>query len=120
MPSCARCLRAKSESDFEYYQSLHRFSRWCKHCKWEFYRSFQRAARKRGPAGDAMRKAFDTQLKQNDFLCVFCGGQLTHGNITEDHVIPLVKGGSGDVTNMQFACRSCNSAKQEDEKWKRS
>jgi 5-methylcytosine-specific restriction endonuclease McrA len=95
--------------------TLKRFARWCKQCQWEFYRSFQRAARKRGPAGDAMREAFDRELKRNDFLCVFCGCQLNHVNITEDHIVPLVKGGSGEVANMQFACRSDNSSKQDRE-----
>jgi 5-methylcytosine-specific restriction endonuclease McrA len=40
--------------------------------------------------------------------CLKCG---TTKNITADHVIPLVKGGAHDMTNIQPLCKSCNSSK---------
>ena len=43
-----------------------------------------------------------------EYACVECG--TTH-DITIDHKVPLSLGGSDDVSNLQFLCRSCNSRK---------
>jgi len=43
-----------------------------------------------------------------EYACVECG--TTH-DITIDHKHPLSLGGSDDVSNLQFLCRSCNSRK---------
>lgn len=44
--------------------------------------------------------------------CLCCG---THDDLTADHVIPLVKGGSNDIANLQPLCRVCNSTKHDKE-----
>lgn len=48
--------------------------------------------------------------------CVFCGTDLTKlVNLREklhyDHIIPLVAGGTNDVTNLQLLCSDCNLKK---------
>lgn len=43
-------------------------------------------------------------------VCVCCGA---HENLTVDHVVPLSKGGSNDVSNLQPLCHSCNCSKQD-------
>jgi 5-methylcytosine-specific restriction endonuclease McrA len=42
--------------------------------------------------------------------CVYCGSKE---NIEFDHVIPVAKGGSNSVSNIQLLCRSCNRHKSQ-------
>lgn len=41
--------------------------------------------------------------------CVRCGNHAD----TADHIVPLAKGGTNDLRNLQPMCKSCNSAKQD-------
>lgn len=41
-------------------------------------------------------------------LCAIC---KTTEKLTVDHIIPLSKGGSNDLNNLQILCKSCNSKK---------
>lgn len=43
-------------------------------------------------------------------LCVCCGLVKP---LTADHIVPVSKGGSSDITNIQPLCGSCNSAKSD-------
>lgn len=39
--------------------------------------------------------------------CLYCGGPGSE----IDHVVPIVNGGSSDVSNLVWACRRCNRSK---------
>lgn len=41
-------------------------------------------------------------------LCRSCG---TTQKLTVDHIVPLSRGGTNDLDNLQLLCRSCNSIK---------
>lgn len=41
-------------------------------------------------------------------VCARCGAT---DDLTIDHIIPIIKGGSDEVTNLQVLCRKCNSSK---------
>lgn len=42
--------------------------------------------------------------------CLCCGRRDV--KLTVDHVVPLIMGGSNDISNLQPLCRSCNCSKQ--------
>lgn len=47
-------------------------------------------------------------LLQHRHCCAYCGSA---GDLTMDHVVPLVRGGRHSIGNVVPACRSCNSSK---------
>lgn len=52
--------------------------------------------------------------KQQEAQCFYCGLKDPSGAIlTEDHFIPISKGGSNDPSNRVLCCRPCNSRKND-------
>lgn len=47
---------------------------------------------------------------RDDFACVYCGSM---DDLTIDHKIPEIRGGSHDPENLQTACRKCNAQKRD-------
>jgi len=43
-----------------------------------------------------------------DYRCVVCSA---NSDLTIDHIVPVVAGGSNEKTNLRVLCRSCNSRK---------
>ena len=62
--------------------------------------------------GAAKRKKAYTQdkvtLLRKSPTCHWCGKQLTLQTATVDHVIPLSRGGSNGMDNVELACVKCN------------
>jgi 5-methylcytosine-specific restriction endonuclease McrA len=57
----------------------------------------------------------DEWLELKDYygcICLACGRSEPEVKITPDHVIPLAKGGSNSIENIQPLCWGCNATKQ--------
>lgn len=44
-------------------------------------------------------------------LCAYCGQHRNIKYMTVDHIIPLSKGGTDDIENLQCTCKKCNQFK---------
>lgn len=49
-------------------------------------------------------------FERDRHTCQSCGAQT---ELNVDHIIPLAKGGSNDLSNLQTLCRSCNQRKRD-------
>ena len=54
------------------------------------------------------KELFNTLLHKYKFECVHC---KTKDNLTIDHIKPVAKGGTSELSNLQILCKSCNSKK---------
>ncbi|MBE9214761.1 HNH endonuclease [Plectonema cf. radiosum LEGE 06105] len=60
------------------------------------------------PIPSAVRKYV---FERNNYQCQSCGKQNAESQLTIDHIIPLVRGGSNDISNLQTLCFTCNRQK---------
>lgn len=76
------------------------------HCEQEHRR---RARKRSAPHIERVFRA--AVIARDNGVCYLCGRQPQGYDLTLDHVIPLVRGGSHTMDNLRVACRSCNSKK---------
>lgn len=69
----------------------------------------QRRALKRGSKSRLKPKQWLMKVKEYDNRCAYCGAQSD--KLTQDHIIPLSKGGHHTLANVVPACWSCNRLK---------
>ena len=68
-----------------------------------------RRARKKGLTATLSRSQWQAILVAYKHRCAYCG--VFFPQLTQDHVIPIIKGGGTTPDNIVPACRSCNSKK---------
>ena len=59
------------------------------------------------------RDQWQAIIKAYNGRCAYCGAQTS--NLTQDHVVPLIKGGPTIPSNIVPACLSCNTRKRASE-----
>jgi hypothetical protein len=71
----------------------------------------QREAKRRANGGSHTFEQWIQLCESFDLRCVRCWRRVPEIVLTEDHVLPVSKGGTNDISNIQPLCRSCNSIK---------
>ena len=59
-------------------------------------------------------------MRRQNNTCVYCAHRRTAHNLEIDHIVPVVRGGSNDESNLQVICGPCNQRKgiQTDEEFR--
>jgi hypothetical protein len=73
----------------------------------------RRRSMKRNAEGSHTFGEWELLKKQYGYRCPGCGRKEPEIKLTEDHIIPLSKGGSDYIENIQPLCGSCNSRKKD-------
>lgn len=70
-----------------------------------------RRARKTQAGGSFTQQEWQDLKARYDYACLRCGRQEPEITLTADHVVPIAKGGTSDISNIQPLCRPCNTGK---------
>ena len=76
---------------------------------------FYEAQRRALQAGLSGTHTLEQWLARVDFYgwrCAYCSTSLDFATLTQDHVIPVSRGGTNWASNLRPACKSCNSKKK--------
>jgi HNH endonuclease len=71
----------------------------------------RRAAKLSAPLNDFTPEQWEEMKAACGFRCTYCGKKRKQ--LTQDHITPLIKGGSHTASNIVPACLSCNSIKHD-------
>lgn len=75
------------------------------------YYENRRRIRKNNNGGSHTFGEWETLKAQYNWTCPCCGKSEPEIKLTEDHIIPISRGGSNNIENIQPLCRRCNSKK---------
>ena len=73
--------------------------------------SESRKARAKKAGGSFTIKEFTAKCEKYNWQCAYCGCELDRQTATADHVTPLSRGGSSNISNIVPACLHCNLTK---------
>jgi 5-methylcytosine-specific restriction endonuclease McrA len=73
--------------------------------------SMQRRARKRQATGSYTAEEWRNLCACYNFTCLACGRSEPEIQLTPDHIVPLARGGTNSIDNIQPLCKRCNQSK---------
>jgi len=117
--TCKECGETKAKAEFSKRVGLicdtcipaHRARMHQKYKAYYKAKNRERELKKRGAAGTHTKKEWEALKVSQDYTCLCCGLREPEITLTRDHVIPIVAGGSDDISNIQGLCHGCNSKK---------
>ncbi|HUU41733.1 MAG TPA: HNH endonuclease signature motif containing protein [Desulfatiglandales bacterium] len=59
-----------------------------------------------------LRQSAWWQRKVSKGICHYCGRHVDPGQLTMDHVVPIIRGGKSSKGNLVPACKDCNNKKK--------
>jgi 5-methylcytosine-specific restriction endonuclease McrA len=71
-------------------------------------RYFERCKRMKKNGGSHTLEQWQELCARYDFRCLKCGEKKP---LSADHIIPVSRGGTNDISNLQPLCRPCNTSK---------
>jgi len=78
------------------------------------YKAFmekRRELKKRNAGGKHTFREWQELKAKNNFICLSCRNSEPTIKLTEDHIIPISKGGNDSIENIQPLCFTCNLKK---------
>jgi 5-methylcytosine-specific restriction endonuclease McrA len=72
----------------------------------------ERDIRKEKARARELRKSQWWKRRRSDGICYFCKKRFPPGELTMDHIVPLIRGGKSTKGNVVPACKECNSRKK--------
>ncbi len=111
----AELTREWREANRERYNAWQRKHRAANRQKSRFmgtYYQRRRKARKQAAEGTHTPEEIQQQYQRQKGCCYYCGEKVGN-NYHVDHIVPLSRGGSNDISNLVIACPTCNLRKHD-------
>lgn len=61
--------------------------------------------------GSISKEERELVFKRDNFTCKYCGRNSKEIGLEIDHIVPIMKGGSNELGNLQTLCKDCNNEK---------
>ncbi len=59
-----------------------------------------------------LRKTQWWKRKCSSGICYYCGRKVSAGELTMDHIVPIIRGGKSTKGNVVPVCKECNDRKK--------
>ena len=87
---------------------------WAKKNKeYVLYNASNQKYKRKGAKGNHSIKEWRELKEKLNYTCQRCGRKEPEIKLTKDHIIPISKGGTNYINNLQPLCMRCNCSKRE-------